>query len=95
MMFPLRWEQWSAKALQWLQVDDFTFPFWMALITLGQLAGFVAGMVQYSQDDTVGFSYDGWTYPIAKGAGRALQVRRSTLFVCAAKRSTFWGINKN
>ena len=58
----------------WLEVDDFTFLFWMVLITLGQLAGFIAGMVQYSRPNTAAFAYDGWTYPIAKGSGRALQV---------------------
>jgi hypothetical protein len=69
-----RLERWSAKTLQWLKVDDFAFLFWMTLIILGQLAGFAAGMVQYSMYSTKGFSYDGWTYPIAKGAGRSMQV---------------------
>ena len=55
-----------------LQIDDFCYAFWMALLFMGQIAGFVVGFMH--NDDGPIFEVDGYTLSVAKGSGRAIQV---------------------
>ena len=55
-----------------LQIDDFCYAFWMAVLFLGQIAGFVVSFMH--NDHGPLFDVDGYTLPVAKGSGKAIQV---------------------
>lgn len=55
-----------------LQVDRIQLTAWMTLIILAEIAGFVVGFLQ--NDSGRAFNVYGYSYPVAKGAARSIQV---------------------
>ena len=60
-----------------MQVENVQLTAWVILLIMGQLAGFIAGFLQ--NDHGPAFTVYGWSYPVAKGAARAIQVRYITI----------------
>lgn len=54
------------------QVDSIQLTAWMTLIILAEIAGFVIGFLQ--NDSGPAFNVYGYSYSVAKGAARSIQV---------------------
>ena len=65
----------------YLQVDDVAYTFWMAVFFLAQIAGFIVSFRQ--NDHGPYFDVDGWSYPVAKGSGKAIQVKSYSVHMSA------------
>ena len=58
-----------------MQVENVQLTGWLVLLILGQIAAFIAGFLQNYH--TSYFNALGWSYPVAKGAARSMQVTES------------------
>lgn len=70
----LTWyEQFSTALSRMLRINDVQLACLLTVIVLAEIAGFIVGFLQ--NDHGPLFGVLGWSYPVAKGAARGVQVR--------------------
>lgn len=71
------YEQLTTALSKLLHIDDIQLFLLLTIIILGEIAGFVVGFLQ---NDHGGYFVPlGWSFPVAKGSARSIQVGRQIL----------------